>query len=57
MIYIVCHSDFEFILKPLFTAVNMSKFKDERVQFRKSGLKELKVKYTAVITSTVVGYL
>ena len=40
-IYIVCHSVFDLRLKPLFTAVDMSEFKDGSVHFRNSGLKGL----------------
>ena len=34
MKYTVCLSVFDFTLKPLFEAVDMSKFKDGRVHFR-----------------------
>ena len=40
-IYTVCHSVFDFRLKPLFASVNMSKFKDGRVHFRNFGMKGL----------------
>ena len=39
-----CHYAFDFTLKPLFEAVDMSKFKDGRVHFRNSGMKGLKLK-------------
>ena len=39
--YIVCHSASDFKMKPLFASVDMSKFKDRRVHFRHSGMKEL----------------
>ena len=41
-IYMVCHSTYHFNLKPLFSSVDKSKFKDGRVHFRNSGMKGLK---------------
>ena len=38
-IYTVCHSDFNFRLKPLFASVDMSKFKDGGVHIRNTGMK------------------
>ena len=32
--YAVCQSDFDFVLKPLFASVDISKFKDGRIHFR-----------------------
>ena len=40
-IYTVCHSKFDFRLKPLFASVDVSMFMDERVHFRNSGMKGL----------------
>ena len=40
-IYTVCHSVFDFRLKPLFASVDKSKFKNGRVQFRNSRMKGL----------------
>ena len=40
-IYTICHSGLDFRLKPLFAVVSTSKFKDGRVHFRDSGMKEL----------------
>ena len=37
----VCHSVFDFTVKPLFKTVVRSKFKDGRVHFRNSGMKGL----------------
>ena len=37
----VCHSAFQFRLKPLFASVKKSKFKNGRVHFRNSGIKGL----------------
>ena len=44
-IYIVCHSVFDFRLKPQIVSVDKSKFKNGRVHFRNSGIKRLKACY------------
>ena len=40
-IYTVCHSVFDFRLKPLFASVDMAKFRDGRVHLKNSGMKGL----------------
>ena len=40
--YTVCHSGFDFRLKPLFASTNMSIFKNGTAHFRNSGMKALK---------------
>ena len=40
-IYTLCHSVFDFILKPLFASADIPKFKDERAHFRNSGMNGL----------------
>ena len=42
-IYIVCHSVFDFRLKPLFVSVGKPEFKNGIVHFRNSGMKGLKI--------------
>ena len=49
--YTVCHSVFDFTLKPLFASVDMSKFKDGRMHFRNSGMKRLRQEIPALILS------
>ena len=40
-IYTICHSVFDFRLKPLFASMDVTKFKDGKVHVRNSGVKEL----------------
>ena len=49
-IYTVCHSVIDFLLKPLFATMDVSKFRDGRVYFRKSEVKGLnKYLYSEIV--------
>ena len=59
-IYTVCHTVFDYRLKPLFAIMDRPKYKDGHVDFRNSGVKRSKVTSEILVpyfsSKTCLGY-